>query len=188
MYVLEIHEPGSADRVWARFTSSRPFLPIQPGDLLNPSAWQQPGAPAEAARVTEVEHTLSESPTGLQHKVAIFTEVAEGPRGERQAAGARRAPSARTWVVQSRTLREGRWGEWATLPERMFTLDLDDSLVDDMGPRRREDCLRAFGSGQLREDGAIEWRLLNVRSGATEAPTPARNGAPTAGSAFTSRG
>jgi len=74
-YSLEIYEPGSCDTPAAAFQSSSPFLPMAPGDLVNPAWWEdQRGIAAEGdwtlLRVVSVEHLVGKD----LHKIMVFTK------------------------------------------------------------------------------------------------------------------
>jgi hypothetical protein len=79
------------------------------------------------------------------------------------------APPSRRWVIQSRTFKIGSgWGPWETIGERVFTLSSDDPVNEDMQPRRRAECLASL-QRHLRDDVAIQWRLLDPDRRETEA-------------------
>jgi hypothetical protein len=77
-YIVEVYEPGSADRVWVYFTSSAPFLPINAGDLLNPGLWPGSQSPMKILRVVNLEHIIWETDSHVKHKLLVFTEEIEG--------------------------------------------------------------------------------------------------------------
>jgi hypothetical protein len=77
-YTLEVYEPGSSKSVWMSFTTSRPFMSIQVGDIINPGTWPGSQSPMKVLAVTKVEHIIRESHGKVTHKACIYTtEVSE---------------------------------------------------------------------------------------------------------------
>jgi len=77
-YILEIYMPGSARDVWVHFASSKPFMPICKGDILNPGLWEGSQSPMKVVRVINIEHIIIEKEEGFGHKILVFTEEVEG--------------------------------------------------------------------------------------------------------------
>src|SRR5205823_1703142 len=80
-YQLEVYVPASTDTVFAHFESSLPFLPIHPGDIVNPGIWEDSQSPMRVLRVLNVEHIIWKSRNGeIKHKLMVYTDEVAGTR------------------------------------------------------------------------------------------------------------
>jgi hypothetical protein len=81
IYTLDIYEPRSSSKVWLKFTSQNPFMPINVGDLLNPSIWPETGERLleviRLLRVTNLEHIVWTSDGQARHTILVYTEQVE---------------------------------------------------------------------------------------------------------------